>query len=323
MSPAVAEHPSARTDTARALAHDVEWVPLSIVNAYLVGPRGAGDGEWALVDAGMPFSGGAIRRAVAARYGTSRPKAIVLTHGHFDHVGVLKELAVEWDVPVYAHPLELPFITGRSSYPPPDPAVGGGMMAYTCRALPRGPIDVGQRARPLPTDGTVPGMPGWRWVHTPGHAPGHVALFRDTDRFLIAGDAFVTTRQESMTSALTRLPQKVCRPPAYFTQDWQAAKASVRALARLRPEVAATGHGAPMRGQELRDQLDTLAHDFDRVAVPSFGRYVFEPARFDERGTVSYPPPLVEPFLGLAAGLGLGIAVGMMSGGKNDGGRPA
>ena len=305
----------AEADTAHALTHDVEWVPLSIVNAYLVGPRGAGDGEWVLVDAGLYLSGGPIRRAAAARYGPTRPKAIVLTHAHFDHVGALRELAEGWDVPVYAHPLELPFLTGRSSYPPPDPAVGGGMMAYTSRALPRGPIDLGQRVRPLPTDGTVPGMPGWHWVHTPGHAPGHVALFRDTDRFLIAGDAFVTTRQESAVSAVTRMPQEVCRPPAYFTQDWQAAKASVRALARLRPEVAATGHGVPMRGQEMRDQLDALAHDFDRLAVPSFGRYVNTPARFDERGTVSYPPPLVEPFVGLALGVGVGVAVGVMTGG--------
>jgi glyoxylase-like metal-dependent hydrolase (beta-lactamase superfamily II) len=315
MSTSVAERP-AGADTARDLAHDVEWVPLSIVNAYLVGPRGAGDGEWVLVDAGLYLSGGAIRRAAAARYGNSRPKAIVLTHAHFDHVGVLKDLAEEWDVPVYAHRLELPFVTGRSSYPPPDPAVGGGLMAYLCRAYPRSPVDLGPRARPLPADGTVPGMPGWHWVHTPGHSPGHVAFFRDTDRFLLAGDAFVTTKQESAVSALTRIPQKVCRPPAYFTQDWQAARASVRALARLRPEVAAAGHGVPMRGQELRDQLDGLAHDFDRVAVPSWGRYVREPARFDERGTVSYPPPLVEPFVGLAAAVGLGVAVGMMTGGE-------
>ena len=59
----------------------------------------------------------------------NRPAAILLTHGHFDHVGALKTLAEEWDVPVYAHTLELPYLTGRSSYPPPDPSVGGGAMA--------------------------------------------------------------------------------------------------------------------------------------------------------------------------------------------------
>jgi hypothetical protein len=39
-------------------------------------------------------------------------------------------------------------------------------------------------------------MPGWRWMHTPGHTEGHVCLFRNSDRTLIAGDAFTTTKQE-------------------------------------------------------------------------------------------------------------------------------
>ncbi|MDB5310621.1 MAG: fold metallo-hydrolase [Gemmataceae bacterium] len=316
MTAAVADRETARAaapDT--ALAHDVEWVPHTMVNSYLVGPPGAGSGEWVLIDTGMPFSGGTIRTAAAARFGPdSRPKAIVLTHAHFDHVGAVRELAGLWDVPVYAHRLELPYLTGRSDYPPPDPAVGGGMMAYLCRLYPRRGIDLGPRARVLPADGTVPGMPGWRWVHTPGHSPGHVSFFREADRFLIAGDAFVTTKQESAASALTRLPQEVRRPPAYFTTDWHQARNSVRALARLRPEVAATGHGIPMRGETMRRELEELADHFDRLAVPPVGRYVAEPARADETGTTYVPPPLVEPILGAVAALGIGAAVGWMTG---------
>lgn len=300
--------------TARDLAHDVEWVPLALVNVYLVGPRGAGPGEWVLVDAGLSVSAGTIRAAAAARFGAdSRPKAIVLTHAHFDHVGALKPLAELWDVPVYAHRLELPYLTGRAKYPPPDPSVGGGMMSYLCRAYSRGPEDLGARVRPLPADGTVPGMPGWEWVHTPGHAPGHVALFRRADGFLIAGDAVVTTRQESMTSALSRLPQEVRRPPAYFTTDWGAAKASVRALARLRPRVLATGHGTPMTGDGMLRELEELADHFDRQ-VPAVGRYVRTPATADETGPTSVPPPLAEPLLGVLAAVGVGFAVGWRAG---------
>jgi glyoxylase-like metal-dependent hydrolase (beta-lactamase superfamily II) len=306
--------PAADTAAAPTLAHDVAWVPLSIVNAYLVGPPGAGSGEWVLVDAGMSFSGSTIRRAAAGRFGPdSRPKAVVLTHGHFDHVGALKELAEGWDVPVYAHPLELPYLTGRAKYPPPDPSVGGGLMAYLCRAYSRGPIDLGPRVRPLPGDGTVPGMPGWRWVHTPGHTPGHVSLFRDADRFLIAGDAFVTTKQESAVSALTRLPQEVRRPPAYFTTDWHQARNSVRTLGRLRPQVAATGHGTPMRGEAMLHQLEDLADDFDRLALPAVGRYVGDPAEADETGPTRVPPPLAEPIIGAVAAVGLGALVGWMT----------
>src|SRR5919107_1012291 len=63
----------------------------------------------------------------------ARPAAVVLTHGHFDHVGSLEALLEAWDVPIYAHPLERPYLTGVSPYPPPDPLVGGGMMAFASK----------------------------------------------------------------------------------------------------------------------------------------------------------------------------------------------
>jgi len=321
MSTAVAEPTRMKEQTGfvRPLAHDVGWVPLSIVNVYLVGPRGAASGNWALVDAGLSLSAPAILRAVDDWVGqNSRPQAIILTHGHFDHVGSVKALAERWDVPVYAHPLEMPFITGRSAYPPPDPTVGGGLMAFSSPLYSRGPIDLGQRVRPLPNDGSVPGMPGWRWLPTPGHSPGHVSLFRDADRFLIVGDAFVTTKQESAYSALTGRPTLVHRPPAYFTVDWQRAKNSVRALARLNPEYAAAGHGFPMRGATMRAQLKQLAEHFDEIAVPPAGRYVEDPARADQSG-VTHVPSSTQMAIGLkcvAAATFAGLAIGYLTAGR-------
>lgn len=289
------------------VAPGVICVPLSVVNAYFIAGSGTGDGQWVLVDAGMGTSAGKILQAAEEWFGKdSRPAAIVLTHGHFDHVGALRQLAEHWDVPVYAHPMEFPYLTGKSSYPPPDPFVGGGGMAIMSPLYPKSAMDISDRIRPLPHDGTVPGLPGWHWVFTPGHTPGHVSLFRESDRTLVVGDAFVTTQQESLLCALMQ-PQQVNGPPAYFTPDWEMAGESVRRLALLEPEVAASGHGRAMRGERLRHQLRQLADHFEEVAVPRQGRYVDNPVQVDENGVVEVPPTNVDPRLAWGLGLGLGL----------------
>jgi glyoxylase-like metal-dependent hydrolase (beta-lactamase superfamily II) len=258
------------------ITSDVGYLRTAIVNLYFFGPPGAGDREWVLIDAGMPGFAGSIAGAAERRFGKqARPAAIVLTHGHFDHVGALRPLAERWDVPIYAHRLELPYLTGAAAYPPPDPTVGGG-MARLSPLFPRGPFDFRPRVRSLPQDGAVPGMPGWTWIHTPGHTPGHVSLFREQDRTLIVGDAFVTTRQESIFYALTQAIE-MHGPPAYYTPDWGTAWESVELLAGLKPEIAATGHGRPMRGAGMRIELRQLASEFGRRAMPPRGRYVDRP----------------------------------------------
>jgi glyoxylase-like metal-dependent hydrolase (beta-lactamase superfamily II) len=285
-SPAVARH-GPLTEIATNLA----YMRVAIVNVYFAGAPGAGDRHWVLIDTGLHGTADRIASAAEARFGAgARPSAIILTHGHFDHVGTVGELAERWDTPVYAHEMEMPYLTGRSAYPPPDPTVGGGLIALLSPLYPKSPLDLGDRVLTLPADGGVPGMPGWRWLYTPGHAPGHVSLFRDSDRSLIAGDAFVTTKQESVFSVLVQRPE-IHGPPMYFTPDWDGAKASVERLAALEPDLAATGHGAPLRGPAMRAGLHDLADHFDERARPAHGRYVRTPARADETGVVSVPPP--------------------------------
>jgi len=324
IAPAIQEGIKERTRPAgawpRPVTSDLTYLRTAIVNVFFSGLPGAGDRNWVLIDAGMPGSAGTIADAAAREFGrNARPSAIVMTHGHFDHVGALRELAEAWDAPVYAHELELPYLTGRSAYPPPDPTVGGGMMAALSWMYPRGPIDLGGRVHALPADGSVPFMPGWRWVHTPGHTAGHVSLFRDGDRTLIAGDAFVTTKQESALAVLEQR-QEIHGPPAYYTSDWAAARRSVEALSALGPEIAATGHGVPMRGEELRAGLHELLRDFDRVAYPAHGRYALQPAVADASGVVSVPPEKVgiPPALvfGLAAGALAGLTIGGLRRGR-------
>jgi glyoxylase-like metal-dependent hydrolase (beta-lactamase superfamily II) len=260
------------TSTVDQVTPDLTRMRFLFTNLYLYGDQDS----WVLIDAGLQGSAGDIVKAAEERFGEgTAPKAIILTHGHFDHVGAFPELFEQWDVPVYAHSLEVPFLTGGSDYPAPDPTVGKGAMALLSFAYPNKANDFGERVKTLPDDGSVPFMPGWRWIHTPGHTAGHVSLFRDEDRVLIAGDAFVTTQQESLY-AVMRQKEVVQGPPAYFTPDWVAARRSVEALAALDPAIAATGHGTPMLGADLKHGLAALIANFDEVAVPDRGKYVPE-----------------------------------------------
>ena len=280
------------TDEPTRVAPGLAYLRDRMVNVAFLGSFDGHDGPWLLVDTGLPGSVSRILNAAELLYGPdATPDAIILTHGHFDHVGSVRELVRRWRVPVYAHELEMPYLTGRSSYPPPDPAVGGGALATMSRFFPRRPINLGTSVLSLPADGALPVIGGWRWIHTPGHAPGHVSLFRDYDRALVAGDAFVTTKQESLSAVLAQRPE-VHGPPAYYTMDWGAAEESVEKLAQLHPSVVVTGHGIAMRGRRLERGLDELAANFRHLAVPTRGRYVRQPALADRSGVLYVPPPV-------------------------------
>lgn len=261
------------------------------VNVYMIQNREGT--EWVLVDAGLKTTASKLRMLVNEVFGSagSKPKAIIMTHGHFDHRGSLLDLADEWGVPIYCHHQERPYLTGLASYPPADPSVGGGAMSLMSFVYPRGPINVETYLQELPADGSIPELEDWRWIHTPGHTPGHISLFRDKDGVLIAGDAFVTTMQESLLAVMSQ-KKWVCGPPKYFTPDWGSAARSVRELAALEPNVVATGHGQAMYGDEARKELHKLSREFWKLGMPATGRYVKEAAEFDENGIpVHIPSP--------------------------------
>jgi glyoxylase-like metal-dependent hydrolase (beta-lactamase superfamily II) len=282
------------------IARDVAVVPMLIANAYLVG----NSSRWVLVDSGIPGNSGRIRQAAEARFGpNSTPRAIILTHGHFDHAGSSGPLADFWGVKVYVHALEVPYLAGRSQYPTLD-STGPGFFSALSRVFPTRTVNLGDRLIPLEMNCPAPGMPDWEIHFTPGHSPGHVSFFRRSDAVLLAGDAVTTMDLDSMIGTLIKRKQ-ICRPPIPATTNWENARRSVQLLATLRPDTIAAGHGSPMH--HATAELEALAANFP---IPSHGRYVTQPARADETGVTYLPPKPPDAVPKIAAAIGIGLAIG-------------
>ena len=242
-----------------------------------MGPHRCGSGG---VGGGNPEVG-------AGRYGErSRPAAIVLTHGHFDHVGAVEELAREWDVPVYAMRRNSRIWTGEPRIRRPI-RVSGAASCPCCLPLSARADRSGRPVAPLTfRTARFPPAPGWRWIATPGHSPGHVSLWNEARRTLPGTRSSPRPRNRP-----TRSPPNdpSSWPPHVLYAGLGQRRESVQRLARLEPELVVTGHGPAMQGPEMTAALHALARDFDTIAVPRQGRYVHDPARFEPCGVTHLP----------------------------------
>lgn len=253
-------------------------------DVYCLGPRGRtqtnvyfvhSGSSWALIDAGWAKDGPSIKHAAESVFGADTPPAsILLTHVHPDHAGSALELARIWECPVYVHPAELPIANGdfaamKKWAGPLDHWVVLPLM----RAMGRRRRDAilvrssfGDVSRPLELGAGVPGLPGWEYLPTPGHTPGHVSFFRASDRVLITGDAVVTLQLNSLVGLVLQR-QGLSGPPRYTSWSWPAARASVAALGRLAPNALASGHGMPMTGTGTAGAVRAFADRFSGRAT--------------------------------------------------------
>lgn len=270
-------------------------------NVYFV--RSAG--SWTLIDTAWPRSGAAIRAAAEELFGPgTKPASILLTHVHPDHCGSALELARRWEAAVLVHPDEIPLV-GGDYHPEYSNPLDRWLVVPLMRVLPKRKVghaipgtSLADVTRPFDPTGPVPGLPDWTCVPTPGHTPGHVAFFREADRVLITGDAVLNMNVNSLW-ALLRGSRQLSGPPYISSWNWQMAKASVAALAKLEPRVLGTGHGAPMADastaralHDLAERLNARAHRrrTGTAGASRRGEGLFKPVDYARRARYRRPP---------------------------------
>ncbi|HWM63887.1 MAG TPA: MBL fold metallo-hydrolase [Solirubrobacterales bacterium] len=203
-------------------------------------------------DAGTKSMTKAARKAAESLGGLKR---VVLGHAHADHRGTAPYMGV----PVHCHADDVTDAESDASIAP----------YFDLSQLPVAPIrwiyplllrrwDGGA----VKIDGTVSEgdeVAGFRVLHFPGHAPGLIGLWRESDRLAIVSDVvyFVDSGR------LKPLPQGEASVP-HPAWAWNHAKAkeSVRRLAALEPAIVCAGHEGPLRGDNLRETLERAAERY-------------------------------------------------------------
>jgi len=194
--------------------HQLRGAPTNAVNVYLV--------DDVLIDAGTPLA----RRRILRELRGGPVTAHVVTHAHPDHFGSSHAICLSLRVPLWCGERDAEAIEQAR------PVVAPGRLPAL---LARGKMPPGHPVDRVLQEGDD--VAGFRVLDVPGHSPGHIALWRVSDRTLIAGDVFFN---------LPRLRP----PPDALTVDPQANRAAMRRLAELRPRLVLFGHGPPLRDPE-------------------------------------------------------------------------
>jgi hydroxyacylglutathione hydrolase len=191
-------------------------IPAPTINVYLA--------EDVLIDAGRTWD----RRRIFAELEGREISMLALTHVHPDHQGVAKALCEARGIPLACHAEDVEAMEGRRPVQEASRSNPANRLIASIWQGPPHPVD-----RVLAEGDEVA---GFRVVHTPGHARGHVAFFRESDRVAICGDVI---RNMSYATGLPGIKE----PPPVFTYDMEENRRSIRKLAELEPTLILPGHG--------------------------------------------------------------------------------
>jgi hydroxyacylglutathione hydrolase len=207
----------------KLLAEDVymlRGMPPNVINVYLVGD--------VLVDAATRQGEKRIMRQLQGHPVTAH----ALTHAHADHQGSSHAICERLKIPLWCGREDVPAMEAGVKLPATAP---WPIRAFEERFWAGPPHPV---ARALEEGDEVA---GFTVLEVPGHSPGHVAFWRESDRVLILGDVL------NNMNVRTGIPG-LHEPPDFFTPDPARNRESARRLAALEPALACFGHGAPLRG---------------------------------------------------------------------------
>jgi glyoxylase-like metal-dependent hydrolase (beta-lactamase superfamily II) len=200
--------------------HQLKGWPRNAINVYVIGD--------VLVDAATRQAQRRIVRQLAGR----DIAAHALTHAHPDHQGSSHAVCERLGIPLWCGQGDVPAMETPGAIK--NPKAPGWLNALQQRFWTGPPHPV---ARALSEGDRVA---GFTVLQTPGHAPGHVSFWRESDRVLIVGDVLGNMH------FITGKPG-LHLPPDVFTPDPARNRESARRLAALRPALACFGHGAPLR----------------------------------------------------------------------------
>jgi hydroxyacylglutathione hydrolase len=191
-------------------------LPAPTINVYLA--------EDVLIDAGRTWD----KRRIFSELEGREISMLALTHVHPDHQGAAKAVCQARGIPLACHAGDVEAMEGKR---PVQEAATGNPVNRVIRALWEGPPYEVERVL---EDGDE--VAGFRCVHTPGHARGHLVFFRESDRVAICGDVI---RNMSYATGLPGIKE----PPGLFTYDMAENRRSIRKLAALEPSLILPGHG--------------------------------------------------------------------------------
>ena len=232
----------------KRIAPDV-WLldgfPRNAFNIYLVGD--------VLIDTGTRWA----RRRIQQQLRGRRLSLVALTHAHPDHQGCARWVCERYGVPLACHEADVPVVEGRQPMLKAD-RQSGRLLNILGRLWAGPPCPVGRVLQ----EGDL--VAGFRVFHLPGHTPGHVIYFRESDRVAIIGD--VVNNMNIWTGG-----PGLHEPPAIFCSDPAQNRESIHKLIALGPSVVCFGHGPPLLFPRLLEEFASRLESTQVLPSTQFG----------------------------------------------------